>query len=82
MRSDHGIVRARVRADATLRPGVVSMTRGWGGLRGDDPDAPGVGANVNAQTSSAGPTLAVSRQPMMTALPVDVTVLERNDLSP
>lgn len=40
--SANGAIEARLEADATLRPGVVSITHGWGN---------GAGVNVNALTS-------------------------------
>jgi len=40
--SAHGAIEAAIEADATLRPGVVSITHGWGH---------GAGVNVNALTS-------------------------------
>ncbi|MFC4946674.1 molybdopterin-containing oxidoreductase family protein [Pseudonocardia sp. GCM10023141] len=74
--SDHGTVRAVTRADDSLRPGVVAMTHGWGGLEDEDPFAPGVGANVNNLISTRGPAQQVLRMPIMSALPVDIVPLK------
>jgi anaerobic selenocysteine-containing dehydrogenase len=72
--SDHGTVHAVTQADSTLRHGVVAMTHGWGGLDDEDPFAPGVGTNVNRLISPRGATQQVLRMPIMSALPVDLSV--------
>src|SRR3546814_2153672 len=36
--SDHGQIIVIEEGDASLRPGVVSMAHGWGGLPGEDAD--------------------------------------------
>ncbi|GAA4885742.1 molybdopterin-dependent oxidoreductase [Pseudonocardia benzenivorans] len=73
--SDHGTIAVVTKADDTLRRGVVALTHGWGGLEGDDPFAPGVGASVNALMSTRGPVQQVLHMPIMTALPVDIEPL-------
>ncbi len=70
--SDHATAYAVTRVDDTLRPGVVAMTHGWGGLDDEDPFAAGVGTNVNRLMSPQGPTQRVLRMPIMSALPVDL----------
>jgi anaerobic selenocysteine-containing dehydrogenase len=62
--SDSGRLRAAVVLDDTLRPGVVSLTHGWGGGRG---------VNVNALTSARLRVQAINAMPQFSALPVKVT---------
>ena len=70
IRSDHGEVRAIVRADATLRPGVVTLEHGWD--EGNSAGAAGKGANVNRLTSSQGRD-PINAMPVMTGFTVSVT---------
>ncbi len=74
--SAHGRIEAPVRADATLRAGVVAMTHGWGNARTSGlrvaRSHPGV--NVNALLPSGpGSYEKLSNQAFMTGIPVEIT---------
>src|SRR3546814_961402 len=45
--SPNGRIAAIVARDATLRPGVVSMSRNWGSLSADDADYSSQGGSTN-----------------------------------
>lgn len=62
----HGELQVTVRADARVRPGVVSLSHGWGGA-----DGPGV--NSNLLTGSADYFDPITGMPLMTAVPVRIT---------
>ena len=68
--SAHGAVDGVVCADDTLRPGVVSLSHGFGG-----PSADGVpsGSNVNALLSATVDLQSISGMPLLTAVPVTLT---------
>lgn len=66
--SDHGRVTTWVRADATLRPGVASMTHGFGGAGDRDPH--GAGASTNRLLSATADLQPISGMPLMSAVPV------------
>jgi anaerobic selenocysteine-containing dehydrogenase len=77
--SDHGSVQAVAEPDETLRPGVVSLSHGWGG----DPIEPGEAwdgaANVNLLISCDRDVETISALPRMSASPVK---LERVNAAP
>jgi anaerobic selenocysteine-containing dehydrogenase len=75
VRSAHGAVDAVVRADTSLRAGVVSLSHGWGG-----PSADGVpsGPNVNALVSATLDLQPISGMPRLTAVPVTLTARDRS----
>ena len=64
--SAHGSVEARVKADATLRPGVVTLSHGWGD---------GQGANVNQLTSLSDRRAPINAMPVLSGFAVEVTGL-------
>lgn len=70
--SPHGSVRAVVRADDTVRAGVISMTHGWGGTS----DAPEhdleQGSSTNRLTSTDAGRDPINAMPVMTAIPVRI----------
>src|SRR5690606_23635471 len=71
--SDNGDIPAIVEADATMRPGVVSMTHAWGGLPGAtvyERD----GANTNLLISTDRDLDPINAMPRMTAVPVNIVV--------
>ena len=70
--SANGTVRAIVRGDDSLRPGVVSLTHGWGGAPGDESDPREVGTNINPLISDNRDVEAVNAMPRMTAIPVNI----------
>ena len=65
-------MRAIVRGDASLRPGVVSLSHGWGGVVGDDSDPREVGSNVNPLISDHRNVEIINAMPRMTAIPVNI----------
>jgi anaerobic selenocysteine-containing dehydrogenase len=73
IRSQRGALRARAEADPALRPGVVAMSHGWGGL----PDAPLRAADTGACTGmlidTAGALDPINAMPVMTGVPVTVS---------
>ena len=70
--SDHGTITAVAAADDTLRPGVVSITHGYGALPGDDDDPRRYGANPARLLSLTDHRQPVSLMPWMSAVPVTV----------
>lgn len=66
----YGRLRCVVRADPTVRAGVVSMTHGWGALAGATGPEPGV--NVNALTSGHVRD-PINAMPVFTGFPVRVS---------
>jgi anaerobic selenocysteine-containing dehydrogenase len=66
LNSHLGTITATARADATLRPGCVSLTHGWGGL---DPKR-AVGVNVNILTGRDEFTQTINFMPVLTAVPI------------
>jgi anaerobic selenocysteine-containing dehydrogenase len=68
--SSHGRIEAPARGDPDMRPGVVSMAHGWGGLPGDEAREPGV--NSNLLTSSLVGRDPINAMPVMTGFPVQV----------
>jgi anaerobic selenocysteine-containing dehydrogenase len=71
--SDHGSVRAIAEADDTMRPGVVSMSHGFGGLPSDDGDPVRHGSSANCLLTLDRDLQAVSAMPQMSALAVSIT---------
>ena len=70
--SGHGTVRAVVRRDPSLRPRVVSLTHGFGGVIGDDADPREVGTNINPLISDTEHAEQVNAMPRMTAIPINI----------
>jgi anaerobic selenocysteine-containing dehydrogenase len=82
--SVHGRIEAFAEADDSMRPGVVSISHGWGGLPGDAPDAADphcAGVNVNLLTTTRADLQSINAMPRLTALPVRVTALQRRSES-
>jgi anaerobic selenocysteine-containing dehydrogenase len=71
--SEHGAIVAVVDTDASMRPGVVSLTHAWGPLPGDNrPDGTGAGANPAALLTTAEGVEPINRMPTMTAVHVRI----------
>ncbi len=68
--SEHGRAVAEVRADETMRRGVVSMTHGWGALPGEEGAEPGV--NVNLLTSAVENRDPINAMPVLSGFPVRI----------
>jgi len=72
IRSAHGEIELPVKADDSLRRGVVSVPHGWGGLL-DDSRQPG--ANTNRLTSADVDLDPINAMPVLTGLPVRLRCL-------
>lgn len=70
--SDHGRIPAIVKADATLRDGVVSMAHGFGELTEDKAAYEAAGANTNLLISNTTHVEAINAMPRMSAIPVNI----------
>ena len=82
--SAHGRIEAIAEADDSMRPGVVSISHGWGGLPGDVPGAADphcAGVNVNRLTTTRADLQSINAMPRLTALPVRLTALQRRSES-
>ena len=67
--SAHGSVEARVKGDETLRPGVVTLSHGWGD---------GQGVNVNRLTSLSDRRAPINAMPVLSGFAVEVARLEES----
>jgi len=77
--SAHGRIEAFAEADDSMRPGVVSISHGWGGLPDDAADAGdphSVGVNVNRLTSTLSDLQSINAMPRLTALPVRLSPIK------
>ncbi len=74
--SDSGRISAIVQADETLRPGVVSMSHGWGPLPGEDDDRAQQGSAVNRLVSSERDYELINAMPRQSAIPVNIVRIE------
>ena len=72
--SDHGRIPAIVGIDRHLRPGVVSMSHGWGGAPDRDADVRRIGGNTNRLASTDAAWDRYTGIPVMSNLPVDIVV--------
>lgn len=70
--SDNGRIPAIARADATLKPGVVSMTHGYGGLAGEEVDYRERGASTSLLISLDRDCEPLQAMPRMSGVPVRV----------
>jgi len=70
--SDNSRIPAIASADATLRPGVVSMTHGYGWLVGEDADYREVGASISLLVSLDRDCEPLQAMPRMSGVPVRV----------
>lgn len=72
--SDAGSIPAEVKADNTVRPGVVSITHGWGTLPGET-DYQRDGSNTGLLISTDRDLDPINAMPRMSAIPVNVRPL-------
>jgi len=68
-----------VRADETMRPGVVSMTHQFGGLPDEDHDVRRLGSSVSQLISDEDVYDSFSGQPRMSNIPVRLRSLDGED---
>jgi anaerobic selenocysteine-containing dehydrogenase len=68
--SCHGRIDCIVRSDPSVRPGVVSITHGWGGLAGES--GPEAGVNVNALASALEQRDPINAMPLLSGFPVRI----------
>ena len=73
--SEYASIECRVRPEATLRRGVVSMAHCWGGLPGRDRPYDEEGANTARLVSLEDHCEAVNHMPRMSAIPIRVEPL-------
>lgn len=70
--SPHDSLLARVRADETVRGGVISMSHCWGGLPGDADEKDGRYAPTSRLVSADWAAEDINRMPVMSAIPVRI----------
>jgi anaerobic selenocysteine-containing dehydrogenase len=70
--SDHGRITAIVQSDETVRPGVVSMSHGWGPLPDESGGCEEEGSPVNRLVSSERDVEAINAMPRQSAIPVNI----------
>ena len=70
--SDHGRITAIVQSDETVRPGVVSMSHGWGPLPDQAGDCEKEGSPVNQLVSSERDCEVINAMPRQSAIPVNI----------
>ncbi|WP_340317874.1 molybdopterin-containing oxidoreductase family protein [Rhizorhabdus argentea] len=78
--SEAGRVRATASGDDSIRPGVISLSHGWGGLPEDDEANENGGTCVNKLVDCTRHVEAVNAMPRMSAIPVRIEAL--TDTSP
>jgi len=78
LQSSHGEISVKVADDTTMRPGVVSMTHGWGGRGGDISSGDltssdeSIGVSVNDLIPLGDRLEEINGMPWYSALPVSV----------
>jgi anaerobic selenocysteine-containing dehydrogenase len=77
--SEHDRIETFAAADATVRPGVISIAHCWGGLP-DEEDAPG--ANTNLLVACDKHVEPINAMPRMSAIPVNIRKLPTKRPSP
>jgi anaerobic selenocysteine-containing dehydrogenase len=70
LKSPHGRIPTRIKLDPTLKPGVVSMTHGFGGLHGEVEDYLQVGASTSALISLDEDCEPLQAMPRISGVPV------------
>jgi anaerobic selenocysteine-containing dehydrogenase len=70
--SQHDSLFAMVRADPSVRSGVVSMSHCWGGFPEDEEEQEGRYSATSRLVSSEWSTESINRMPVMSAIPVRV----------
>jgi anaerobic selenocysteine-containing dehydrogenase len=70
--SNNGRIPAIVKADATLKPGVVSMTHGFGAMPGEAPDYHKHGSSISPLISLFRDCDPLQSMPRMSSIPVRI----------
>jgi len=70
--SGHGSVRAIAEADPSLRPGVLSLSHGFGGLPGKGDDYLAEGASTNLLIEIGRNRETINAMPWLTGIPVNI----------
>ena len=70
--SEHGRITAIVQADETIRPGVISMSHGWGPLPDAADEGETQGSPVNRLVSSERHIESINAMPRQSAIPVKI----------
>src|ERR1700730_2341379 len=73
--SAHGSIPAVLKSEATVRPGVVSMSHGWGGMPDESEDYEAHGSSTNLLTTTGGQLDPINAMPLMSAVPVRIDIL-------
>jgi hypothetical protein len=71
--SKHGRIPAIVKADGALRPKVVSMSHGWGGLPGEPDDYQNTGASTSLLIDSQTDLETINGMARLSAIPVNIS---------
>ncbi|MGE0776617.1 MAG: molybdopterin dinucleotide binding domain-containing protein, partial [Sphingomonadaceae bacterium] len=70
-----GRIEASVQSDDAVRPGVISMSHGWGSLPDRDTHA---GSCVNLLISTERDVEPINAMPRMSAVPVNIRLIARS----
>jgi anaerobic selenocysteine-containing dehydrogenase len=78
LESAYGRTIAIAAADETVKPGIVSLAHGWGGLPGSNQDPAETGTAVNALIDTDCHYESVNAMPHMSAVPVNISRLKHD----
>ena len=73
--SEAGEIVVPATADPDLRPGVISVSHGYGVLPGEAEDPFGRGASTNRLIGAHGPRETINAMPRMSAIPVNIAAV-------
>lgn len=79
--STHGSIPVRVKSDETLRPGVIAIAHGFGGLPGQS-DYGVLGSNTNLLLTTASERASINAMPRMSGVPVRLARGARGFIAP
>ncbi|AMK19940.1 MULTISPECIES: molybdopterin-containing oxidoreductase family protein [Sphingobium] len=72
IQSEVATVRAVAKSDPTLKPGVITISHGWGGVPGRQGDPRAGGTSINPLISDHEHVEIVNAMPRMSAIPVNL----------
>jgi anaerobic selenocysteine-containing dehydrogenase len=72
IQSAAGAIPAIVKADASVRRGVISMTHGWGGVPGRDANYREFGSSTSQLVATDRQRETINAMPLMSAIPVRI----------